>query len=163
SSARPLSGYFVQRFSRDGGDVRLGRTEAKVLAFNDGKAYACGDFAGAPVFGSGEDRAEQLGLNVSPVTEALRVAAFPGESVGPAHIRWPVDADSPSEMTYPSGVLVLLRQALRMERNQWTEGPVSLHCYLVTSEGLSPIEGTQRGALLRGLFKATVRTKPEDA
>jgi hypothetical protein len=25
------------------------------------------------------------------------------------------------------------------------------------------VEGTERGALLRGLFKATVRTKPEEA
>jgi hypothetical protein len=163
STAQPMSGYFVQRFARDGTDVRLARADAPVLTFDGVKGFACGDYAGAPVFGPGNAKAEQLGLNVAPVTEALRRAAFPAEAVGPAHLRWPVDVDAPLALTYPCGVLVLLRQALRMERNVWTEGPMTLHCYLATLDRIIEVEGTERGAFLRGLFKATVRTKPGDA
>jgi len=127
------------------------------------RAFASGDYAGAPVFGPGDAKGEQLGLNVAPVTEALRRAAFPAETVGPAHLRWPPDLEVPPELKFPCGVLVLLRQALRMERNVWTEGPVTLHCYCATSDRFFEVEGQERGALLRGVFRATVRNKPEDA
>jgi superfamily II DNA or RNA helicase len=164
SNAQPMNGYFVQRFSRDGADVRMARADAPVITFDGVKGFACGDYAGAPVFGPGNVKAEQLGLNVAPVTEALRRAAFPAETVGPAHLRWPADLGAPlAALTFPCGVLVLLRQALRMERNLWTEGPMTLHSYCATSDRLIEVEGPERGALLRGLFKATVRTKPEEA
>jgi len=34
--------------------------------------------------------AKQLGLNVGPVTQALRKAAFADGAAGAAHVRWPV-------------------------------------------------------------------------
>jgi superfamily II DNA or RNA helicase len=163
STAQPMEGFFVQRFSRRENDVQPEQAGAQVITFDGRRGFACGEYSGAPVFGPGNVRAEQLGLNVAPVTEALRRVAFPSEICGPAHVRWAMDLDPPAGMAYPSGVLVLLRQALRMERNVWTEGPVTLHCFIVSPERVVEADGMQRGALLRGLFKATVRTKPEDA
>lgn len=164
SSAKRVSGFSVQRFERCDGEVRLAARSATVLTFDGMTPFACGDYGGSPVFGPDNVVAAQLGLNVGPVTAALRSAAFPKESVGAAHLRWPPGLSLPQDLSFPFGVLVLLRQALRMEQATWTEGPLTLHCYLAAPGGqLLPQDGLARGALLRGLFKATIRTKPEEA
>ena len=42
-------------------------------------------------------------------------------------------------------------------------GPVTLHCYVVPSNGETiPADGPERVVLLCGLFKGTIRTKPEE-
>ena len=137
--------------------------EARVITFDGNTPYACGDYAGTPVYGPGNASAKQLGLNVAPVTQALRKAAFPSAPTGAAHVRWLSGIDPPP-VAFPFGVLVLLRQVLRMEQATWTEGTLTMHCYVITP-GREPesIEGTARGLLLRALFKATIRTKPEEA
>jgi hypothetical protein len=78
-------------------------------------------------------------------------------------MRWPRDIEPLSGVDFPCGVLVLLRQTLRMEQASWTEGPLALHCYAL-SEGREPcvLDRDQRAILLRGLFRATVRVKPEE-
>jgi hypothetical protein len=64
---------------------------------------------------------------------------------------------------FPFGVLVLLKQTLRSEQGSWTEVSNSLHCFLIPREGpIVPIDGSQRAVLLRGLFGAIVRSKPEE-
>jgi hypothetical protein len=58
---------------------------------------------------------------------------------------------------------MLMKQALRMEQAAWFEGPVTLHCYVVRIDGdTAAAEGADRALLLRGIFKATVRTRPEE-
>ncbi len=50
-----------------------------------------------------------------------------------------------------------------MEQAAWSEGPLTLHCYVVRTDGTtSSVEGAERALLLRGIFKATVRTRPEE-
>jgi hypothetical protein len=144
--------------------VRLVQKEARVITFDGITAYACGDYAGTPVYGPGNTAATQLGLNVAPVTQALRKAAFPSIVTGAAHVRWPSGVELPPAATFPFAVVVLLRQALRMEQATWTEGPLTLHCFAI-APGREPesVEGDYRGLLLRALFKATTRTKPEEA
>jgi len=161
--AKAMPGYSVQRFARVDGEVRLVQKEAHVVTFDGVTPYACGDYAGTPVYSPGNVAAQQIGLNVGPVTQALRKAAFPTAATGAAHVRWPLGVDLPLT-PFPFGVVVVARQALRMEQATWTEGPLTLHCYVVApGRDLEPVEGTARGLLLRGLFKATIRTKPEDA
>src|SRR5207248_10230816 len=64
---------------------------------------------------------------------------------------------------FPFGVLVLLKQTLRSEQGTWTEVSNSLHCYLIPRVGpVVPVDGSDRAILLRGLFGATVRIKPEE-
>ena len=162
AEARPVGGYFVQRFDRIDGEVRPVTAEARVITLDGSSAYACGDYAGTPVYAPGKPQAGQLGLNVGPVTEALRKAAFQTMPTGAAQIRWPGSVPPPA--SFPFGAVILLKQTLRAEKASWTEGPLSLHCFTVGVDGApQSIEGTARGALLRGLFKGTVRTKPEEA
>ena len=50
-----------------------------------------------------------------------------------------------------------------MEQAAWSEGPVALHCFIVRPSGdTAAVEGAERAVLLRGIFKGTVRTKPEE-
>jgi superfamily II DNA or RNA helicase len=163
ADAKPVAGFSVQRFTRVDGEVRLVLKEAHVITFDGSTPFACGDYTGTPVYSAGNVAAKQLGLNVGPVTQALRRAAFPTAPTGAAHTRWPLGFELPSA-AFPFGVVVVARQALRMEQASWTEGPLTLHCYVI-APGRDPelVEGTARGLLLRGLFKATIRLKPEDA
>lgn len=162
AGAKPLSGYSVQRFVREGNTVRLALKDATVIGLGDGRAYACGDYAGSPVYGPESTPAQQLGLNVGPVTQALRKVAFPPSAAGAAQIRWPADVDLPSA-PFPFGVLVLLRQALRMEQASWIEGPLTLHCYLLeNNHEPKSLDGSERGAMIRALFRSTVRIKAEE-
>jgi hypothetical protein len=153
----------VLRFLLKEGEIKGDPSDAQVLTFDGNSFFACGDYAGSPVYGFGNSTAQQLGLNIPVVTAALRRVAFPKEACGAAHVRWPKNLDYPSALQPPFGVIVLMKQALRMEQAKWSEGPVSLHCYVVRSDGeKSMLEGLERALLLRGIFKSAVRTKPED-
>jgi len=50
-----------------------------------------------------------------------------------------------------------------MERDTWREGPLTLLCHAVTSDGHRELQGAEREKLLRALFSATIRVKPEVA
>jgi superfamily II DNA or RNA helicase len=164
AGARPLEGYSVLRFLVKEGEVKGARRDARVVTFDGNSVFACGDYAGAPVYGPGNAIAQQLGLNVPVVAKALRRIAFPEDESGGAHIRWPKNFGLPLGLQYPFGVLVLLKQALRMEQATWSEGPVTLHCYVIGSDGASAsADGADRALLLRGIFKATARTRPEES
>ncbi|MGE0446286.1 MAG: DEAD/DEAH box helicase [Vicinamibacterales bacterium] len=165
SDAMAVPGFAVQRFEERDGEVRLVDRGARVITFDGKTHYACGDYSGSPVFGPEGRSAEPLGLNVPAVTAALRRAAFPSDVAGAAHLRWPDGLALPVPTSSPFGVLVLLRQSLRMAQATWVEGAMSLHCYLIGEDG-NPVpldQPEQRGALIRGLFKATVKVKPHDA
>ncbi len=163
AGARPVDGYSVLRFLLREGEVKGDRRDASVLTFDGNSFFACGDYAGSPVYGFGNSTAQQLGLNIPAVTAALRHVAFPEEACGAAHIRWPKNLDLSPGLQPPFGVVVLMKQALRMEQATWSEGPVTLHCYVVRSGGeTAPVDGADRALLLRGIFKSTVRTRPEE-
>lgn len=163
ADARRLEDFWVQRFTVTDGGVTTSQRDATVVAFADNTPFACGDYSGAPVYGPGNQIAQQLGLNVPQVTEALRKVAFPSGPTGAAHVRWPSELDLPEGLEFPFGVVVTLRQALRMERDTWREGSLTLHVHEVTSDRHSELQGAAREKLLRGLFRATVRVKPETA
>ena len=79
-------------------------------------------------------------------------------------MRWPARNHLPDNLSFPFGVLVFLRQSVRSEQGTWTEASNSLHCYIVPRNGpVLPFEGEKRALLIRGLFCAAVRTKPEEA
>jgi superfamily II DNA or RNA helicase len=161
--ARPVTGFSVLRFLAKDGEIENDPTDAKVLTFDGNEFFACGDYAGSPVFGFGNSTAQQLGLNLPQVAAALRRVAFPWEPCGAAHIRWPKDLALPLGFEPPFGVVILMQQTLRMEQATWSEGPTALLCYLVKPDGEKvPCLGDDRALLLRGIFQATVRTRPEE-
>jgi hypothetical protein len=69
----------------------------------------------------------------------------------------------PIELPAPFGVLVLLRQTLQSQQGNWAELMTALHCSAIPRDGDPvPVDGQLRAALLRGLFAATIRAKPEE-
>jgi hypothetical protein len=161
--ARPVDGYCVLRFLLKEGEVEGARRDARVVTFDGNSFFACGDYAGAPVYGAGNATAQQLGLNIPAVATALRRVAFPEEACGAGHIRWPKGLNLPLGLELPFGVIVLMKQTLRMEQAAWSEGPVSLHCSVVRSgKDAAAVHGVDRAVLLRGIFKGTVRARPEE-
>jgi len=114
--------------------------------------------------GAGDVPAQQLGLNIPVVAAALRRVAFPDAACGAGHVRWPRGSTLPSGLDPPFGIVIFLKQALRMEQAAWSEGPMSLHIFIVRSGGSAEaVSNSDRETLLRGLFKATVRNKPEES
>ena len=163
AGARSVDGYSVLQFLLKEGEVKSGRRDARVVTFDGNSFFACGDYTGAPVYGPGNLTAQQLGLNIPVVATALRRVAFPEEECGSGHIRWPKGLNLPLGLEPPFGVTVLMKQTLRMEQAAWSEGPVVLQCFVVRSAGdIAPVVGAERAVLLRGIFKGTVRTKPEE-
>ena len=163
AGARPVDGYSVLRFLLKEGEIKGASHDARVVTFDGNSFFACGDYAGAPVYGAGNAMAQQLGLNIPAVATALRRVAFPEEACGAGYIRWPKGLSLPFGLEPPFGVIVLIKQTLRMEQAAWSEGPVTLHCFVVrSSDDTAAVEGAERAVLLRGIFKGTVRTKPEE-
>ena len=161
--ARPVDGYCVLRFLLKEGEVEGARRDARVVTFDGNSFFACGDYAGAPVYGAGNATAQQLGLNIPAVATALRRVAFPEEACGAGHIRWPKGLNLPLGLEPPFGVIVLMKQTLRMEQAAWSEGPAALLCFVVQSgHDAAAVDGAERAMLLRGIFRGTVRTKPEE-
>jgi superfamily II DNA or RNA helicase len=163
AGARPVDGYSVLRFLLKEGEIKGACRDARVVTFDGNSFFACGDYAGAPVYGPGTAMAQQLGLNIPDVATALRRVAFPEEVSGAGHIRWPKGLNVPLGLQPPFGVIVLIKQTLRMEQASWSEGPVTLHCFVVRSgHDVGAVDGAERAMLLRGIFKGTVRTKPDE-
>lgn len=161
--AQEVAGFHRQRFRRDGQVVRRVVEPVTALRLGDGKDYVCGSEGEALVYGPGETITPKVGLNLKPVAELLRKLAFPETASGAAFLRWPAGERMPAGIgEWPVGVLALVRQTLRIDRmGGWLEQGLSLHCYLITSEGVREVEGEDKGLLLRGMFRAGVRKAPE--
>jgi hypothetical protein len=154
AGARPVDGYAVLRFLLKEGEVKGACRDARVVTFDGNSFFACGDYAGAPVYGVGNATAQQLGLNIPAVATALRRVAFPEEACGAGHIRWPKGLSLPLGLEPPFGVIVLTKQTLRMEQAAWSEGPTTLHCFVVRSgHDAAAADGSERAVLLRGIFQ----------
>src|SRR5438093_5333244 len=109
SEARTVEGFCAQRFAFRNGTVESVLEPARVITFDGSTFFACGDYSGAPVFGPEREIAQPIGLNSSPVTQALRRLVFPPEPSGAAHVRWPTGKPLPGDVPFPLGVLVLLK------------------------------------------------------
>lgn len=166
STAENVDGFVASRFSTASGSVQSADEKIPVLRLEDGQNYYVGDFSGAVVSGPEGARAAQLGLNVAPVAAALRKHALPTAPAGAAHLRWPQDVPLPAWLGPDCvGVLTLLRQTLRSDqRAGWSEQASHLHCFLVNQDGSAvPLSAEEKPVLLRAVFKAVVRAKPESA
>ena len=162
--AQPVEGFSALRFRGQDGEVVEASERANVLRMGE-RVYACGDYGGMPVTGSNGALAEQLGLNVPAVAEALRATAFPAPPTGAAHLRMAEPLSSACEgLGRVFGVLCLARQTVRTEEQVWVESSSSLHVYVLRPGGEAmEVLGVAKGELLRGLFTASARITPESA
>jgi Helicase conserved C-terminal domain len=158
------SGYQRQRFLRNAKSINRIEDEATVLRLSDGKSYVCGDYGESLIYAPDGAIAAKCGLNIKVVADALRKAAFPDAATGAGYLRWPSELPLPNEATsLPFGVVVLLRQTIRMDKKGgWTEQSNSLHC-LVGGEGeFSEADKPAKKRLIEGLLAATIRKSSED-
>ena len=160
--AEPREGFYAPRFAARTSSEQSGDDSVNVFRLPDGKSYATGDVQGTPVFGPGEERVEELGLNSPPVADALRRHAFPKLWCGAAHLR--LNSDSSTSDKQPHALLAFLVQPLRSEaQTGWSQLPAKLQIFRHDSGGESrEIEGAEKRILLRKLMNATVRAKPEN-
>src|ERR1035441_8314458 len=105
----------------------------------------------------------KVGLNVGPISDALRRFGFPQQPVGAAYLRWPGPEPRPAAVPDETfGVLAFARQTLQMESSGgWVERRTSLYIYVTTTNGMTEITGKDKGQLLRGLFRGVIRKAPE--
>lgn len=163
--AKRLPGHKRQRFERRGKAVAQVSEEATVLGLTNGLRYVCGEPGEELVYGPDGSITPKLGLNLKAVAELLRKYALPGQACGAAYLRWPTDTALPSGApSLPLGVSVFLRQTLRKDRlGGWLEQEHSLHCFIKGNDSMSEVAGEDKGHLLRGLFRASIRKTAEPA
>ena len=158
-------GFVRQRFQRQGDRVARVDETATVLQLPNGANYVCADYGEEIVFGPGNTTTPKFGLNLKDVAELVRKFAFPGGPIGAAHLRWPSGFERPASVcALPFGVLVLFRQTLRMDRSGgWLEIGNAVHAFTIDSSACTPCEGPEKGRLIRGILRATVRKTAESA
>lgn len=163
AAAKRVSGYKRQRFVREGNQVRPVEDEAVVVRLADGRAFVCADYGEFLVYGPDGSITPKLGLNTDAVSETLRKWAFPQLWAGAAFLRWPSGLPLPrSILSLPFGVLAFARQTLQMDRSGgWVERRTSLHVFVTPGSGSTELQGTDKGRLLRSLFRAVIRKSSE--
>jgi superfamily II DNA or RNA helicase len=164
--AKRQPGFTRQRFQRKGNAVARVNEEAVVLQVRDGANYVCANYGEELVFGPGNSITPKVGLNVKDMAELLRKYAFPAAAVGAAYLRWPVGAKRPSCVgELPFGVMVLFRQTLRMDRSGgWLDVGNAILTFVVKGGArITACDGLDKGGLIRGLLRATVRKSAEPA
>jgi len=161
-AAVPVDGFTGLSFAWVEGEVRESSYDARVLSLRGQGSFACGDYGGIPVTNATGQRADQMGLNITPVAETLRRLAFPTEATGAAYVGWPEDAAWPfGSDTRPLAVLAVVRQTVRQNPGSLTEVATSLHLLVVPSAGKPRlIEGADKANVIRTLQRATIRRDP---
>ena len=157
-------GYQSQRFLRNAKSINRIEDEATVLRLIDGKSYVCGDYGESLVYAPDGAIAAKCGLNIKVVADALRKAAFPDAATGAGYLRWPSELPLPNEAaSLPFGVVVLLRQTIRMDKKGgWTEQSNSLHCLVGGDGEFSEADKPTEKRLIEGLLTATIRKSSEN-
>ena len=159
------TGYHRQRFQRELSSAKDLKDDADVLRLADGESYVCGDYGESLVYAPDGTIAPKCGLNITSVADALRKAAFPEGLVGAGYIRWPAGLSLPlDETALPLGVLILLRQTIRMDKKGgWIEQNSSLHCLIGNDGGeMAELNESAKKLLVRGLLTGVIRKSSED-
>jgi superfamily II DNA or RNA helicase len=164
AKGKPVAGYSSLRFERrDKKQVESILDEIPVLELPDGSLVSCADVGGRPIVGPA-DIVRPAGLNVPHVANALRLAAFPEEPSGVAHLRWPDGVPRPICLpTGTIGIVAAARISVRRDPGSgWAEHKNELHVWVVPQTGTSmEIVGPDLAEILRGVFGASVRSKAD--
>lgn len=158
------TGYVAQRFRVLEGEVCGYEVSARVVTLDDSAALVVDDYGGAPVVSADGRSPSQGGVNHPVIAQAMRKAAFPELPTGGAHLRWPRDWTLPGEThTRTCGILFLLRQTVRTDaKSGWVEQGVQLLGYRLELNGdVAALTGVEKAHVIRGIFRATIRTKPD--
>lgn len=162
AGATPVAGGRAHRFVEVDPDGRpiAAAEDVTVLKLADGEHYLAGEADGAPVVGPDGAPPRPMGLNVPAVAEHLRRFALSPTVTGAAHLRWP-GGRPPAPAEAVSGVLVFLRQTIRLEGSRCFEQGATLHAYHVSESGRwGEWVGDERREAIRALLGAVLRREP---
>jgi superfamily II DNA or RNA helicase len=162
--ASQADGFAALRFRFENDDVVPDDQPAMVIRLPDGQAYACGDYGGMPVSDDKNRRVKSIGLNDPRVCGALRESALTDGPVGVAHVRWLPEHPAPACLSdLPAAVLAYVRRTVRADsQGGWMDLGSSLHLYVVHESGrVIGVEPSEKRALVRGLWRGSIRAKPE--
>jgi superfamily II DNA or RNA helicase len=151
--AKPTEGYRALRFEQRGAEVVESPEDADVIQIGR-EVFACGDYGGMPVIDADGRRASQLGINVMQVAESLRSAAIPVDATGACVVKWPADQGPLPGSSGRTGVLVAVRQGIRVSEGGAEEGEAELRVFLIGAGSLpQEVYGEDKGRLIRGLVR----------
>ncbi|MBK6942989.1 MAG: DEAD/DEAH box helicase [Planctomycetes bacterium] len=162
--ATQADGFAALRFRLENDEVVPDDQPAVVIRLADGQAYACGDYGGMPVSDEKGRTVKPIGLNDGRVSEALRASALTDEPCGIAHVRWQAEHPIPSSLgELPAAVLAYVRRTVRADsQGGWIDLGSSLHLHVVHESGdVVDVGPAEKRALVRGLWRGSIRTKPE--
>lgn len=155
--AREAAGFSRLRFREVGQEVEESSDLVEVIEI-EGKIYACGDHSGSPVTDSRGVRAEQLGVNLPMVQDALRRLGLGHEPAGGAHIQLARGSSLLPRSSGPVGLLVYARSVLSLENVSCREIGLELRAFFIDAEGgVGAVAESQLGPLVRELLDAKVR------
>lgn len=157
--AEYAEGYEALAFRWEEGEAVEASRAATVLRMSDGRAFACGDFAGMPVIGSDGSRAEALGLNRNEVCQVLRRLAFPHTLTGAAHLLWPEAVGLPNGIaSKPFAVWIAARKTVRWQSERVSPIATRLVGKLIGRDGVErPLSPDEVGSITRTLLSASIR------
>ena len=122
----------------------------------EGQNFACGDTGGLPALMGDGTTARQVGLNVEEVQIALRAAFATTLPVGAAFLNCPSKLEVIGEILGPVSVMVFLRQKLQQESGLWAETAISIHVFVIDSEGAPRLVNSSDSAyLIRVMLKSS--------
>jgi hypothetical protein len=136
-----------------------------VLKMEDDKTYLCGDPVNKFITGLDGKIIPKIGLNLPPVIKAIRTHAFPELSVGAASLRWNQESSLPDFIQSNFFVvLVFIKQTIKTDSHfGWSEKTSNTICYVLEQNKDPKIaEGIDKSKILRGIFKASYRTRVDD-
>lgn len=159
AGATPIDGGRAHRFVESDPDGRpvAAAVDVPILKLADGEHYLAGEADGVPVIGPDGAPPRPLGLNVPAVDEHLRRFALSPAVTGAAHLRWP-SGRPPAPAAASLGILVFLRQTIRLEGSRCFEQGATLHVYHVDESGnWGEWNGEERREAIRALLGAVLR------
>jgi hypothetical protein len=157
-----VDGFHAHRFIESDAEGRPVATDVPVpvLKLADGTHYLTQEHDGIPITGPDGVPVSPLGLNTPAVAGYLRQVALSSATTGAAHLRWQ-GGKPPAPAGAMTGVLVLMRQAVRADGARWIEQGATLHVYRVDESGdWGEWLGEGRKSALRGLLGAVQRREP---
>lgn len=171
TNAESVTGCVVPDFVDAGNEVVVQEIPVPAVRIA-GNCYACADIRGVSATLNGRP-VPTLGINLPEVALRLREAVFPELATGAAWLRRSQQLDgllgdaSTRFLSSPAseiGVLVFLRQTIRLALGSTSEQRVEMRALLVWEDGTTEeITGDARAALLRGLLGATRQRDPAGA
>jgi superfamily II DNA or RNA helicase len=157
---KKADGFVKQKFAWVEGELEPTEEAALVLQAPDGRFFTCGDQGGIPVFGPGNEQADQLGLNLPDVRSLLSGCVFPLTPTGAFYVRWPFERPRTMEGLEQCFAFVFLKQSVRTDQNGWSECGLEFCGYLWDlRRGQVRIQGDDLRQFLRNLQASTPRVK----